>query len=65
MAFALAISKVTTPVVMGVLYFVVITPAGVVARLFGHNALTRARTPASAWVRRDPGARRGDLERQF
>jgi hypothetical protein len=65
MAFAVAISKVTTPIVMGVLYFVVITPAGLVARLFGHNALTRSRTPTSAWVRRAPGARRGDLERQF
>jgi saxitoxin biosynthesis operon SxtJ-like protein len=65
MAFALAISKVTTPIVMGVLYFVVITPVGMVARLFGYNALTRARTPTSAWVRRAPGARRGDLERQF
>jgi hypothetical protein len=65
MAFALAISKVTTPIVMGVLYFVVITPAGVVARLFGHNSLTRARTPNSAWVPRAPGASRGDLERKF
>ena len=65
MAFAVAISKVTTPIVMGVLYFVVITPVGMVARLFGFNALTRAHTPPTAWVRRAPGARRGDLERQF
>jgi hypothetical protein len=65
MAFAVAISKVTTPIVMGVLYFVVITPVGLVMRLFGHNALTRSRTPASVWVRRAPSARRGDLERQF
>ena len=65
MAFAVAISKVTTPIVMGVLYFVVITPVGLVMRLFGHNALTRSRTATSVWVRRAPGARRGDLERQF
>jgi hypothetical protein len=65
MAFAVAISKVTTPIVMGVLYFAVITPVGLVARLFGHNALTRAHAPTSAWIRRAPGARRGDLERQF
>ena len=65
MAFAVAMSKVTTPIVMGVLYFVVITPVGLVMRLFGHNALTRSRTPTSVWVRRAPGVRRGDLERQF
>ena len=65
MAFAAAISKVTTPIVMGVLYFAVITPAGLVARVFGFNPLTRSRTPTSVWVRRAPGARRGDLERQF
>ena len=65
MAFAAAISKVTTPIVMGVLYFAVITPVGLVARLFGFNPLTRSRTPTTVWVRRAPGARRGDLERQF
>ena len=65
MAFAVAISKVTTPIVMGVLYFAVITPVGLIARLFGYSPLTRSHTPASVWVRRAPDARRGDLERQF
>jgi len=64
-ALAVAISKVTTPIIMGVLYFGVLTPAGVVARLFGHNSLVRSRTATSAWVRRPEGARRSDLERQF
>lgn len=64
-ALAAAISKVTTPIIMGVLYFGVLTPAGLVARLFGYNALVRARTPTSAWMRRPDGERRGDLERQF
>jgi len=64
-ALAAAISKVTTPIIMAVLYFVVLTPAGLAARLFGYNALIRAHTPTSAWVRRPDGHRRGDLERQF
>lgn len=64
-ALAAAISKVTTPIIMGVLYFGVLTPAGLVARLFGYNALVRARTPTSAWVNRPSGDRRGDLDRQF
>ena len=63
--FAAAISKVTTPIIMGVLYFGVVTPAGFVARLFGHNALVRSRGSTSAWVRRAEGQRRSDLERQF
>lgn len=63
-ALAAAISKVTTPIVMGVLYFVVLTPFAVVSRLFGHRPLQRP-AGASAWVRRAADARRGDLERQF
>jgi hypothetical protein len=62
-AFAAAISKVTTPIIMGVLYFVVLTPAGLLMRALGYNPLVRP--PGSAWVRRPDGARRSDLERQF
>jgi hypothetical protein len=65
MRLALAISKVTTPIIMGVLFFGVMTPFGLVARLFGHNALVRQGSGTSTWVKRSPGARRGDLERQF
>jgi uncharacterized membrane protein YkgB len=64
-ALASAISKVTTPIVMGVLHFLILTPAGLVARLFGFSPLRRPRAPASAWVRRSPNERRGDLDRQF
>jgi uncharacterized membrane protein YkgB len=64
-ALASAISKVTTPIVMGVLHFLVLTPAGLVARLFGFSPLRRPRAPASAWVRRPPDGRRSDLDRQF
>jgi hypothetical protein len=62
---AARISKITTPIIMGALYYLVITPAGMLARLFGHNALVRPRTATSAWVRRAADARRSDLERQF
>ena len=64
-ALAAAISKVTTPIVMGVLYFVVLTPVGLLMRLLGRNPLGHAPTDSTAWVRRPEGARRGDLERQF
>ena len=64
-AFAAAISKVTTPIIMGVLYFVVITPFGLVMRAVGRNPLVRSKPGASAWLRRAAGERRSDLERQF
>jgi hypothetical protein len=64
MKLALAISKVTTPIFMGIIFFVVITPAGLLARLFGHRPLVHQ--GASAWfVRTEAKGRRGNLERQF
>ena len=43
MALALAISKITTPVFMGIMFFLVITPAGLLARLVGHRPLVPRR----------------------
>jgi hypothetical protein len=64
MGLAHAISKVTTPIFMGVVYFLVITPAGVLRRLFGANELRAAQGKASGWVDRR-ATPRGDLTRQF
>lgn len=64
MRLAAVISRVTTPIVMGVLYFVVITPVGLLTRIFGHHPLTRP-PGAGVWVARAPGAHRSDLTRQF
>ena len=65
MAFALAISKVTTPIMMSVIYFLVLAPTGLLARLFGHRPLSRPRGNTSYWVSRPAGARRGDMDHQF
>ena len=63
MGLALAISKVTTPIILGVLYFVVLTPIGLIARAVGHRPLTHERGTSSVWIRRTtPGS---DLEQQF
>jgi len=65
MKLALVISKVTTPIVMGIIYFVVITPVGLLRRTFGGNPL-KAADGGSFWVARkpDPGSR-GGMTRQF
>jgi hypothetical protein len=63
MGFAHALSRVTTPIFMGVVYFLVITPVGLVRRAVGGNPL-RAQHGSSGWVDRQ-NTPRGDLTRQF
>ena len=65
MGLATAISKVTTPIFMSAIFFLVLTPAGFLVRLFGHRPLTRARGGSTYWQSRAPGSRRGDLDHQF
>ena len=65
MAMAERMSRVTTPVFMAVVYFGVLTPIGVVRRLFGRGALGTPREAPTGWVRRAPGATRSDMRRQF
>jgi hypothetical protein len=63
MGLAHVISRVTTPIFMGVVYFLVITPVGVLRRALGGNPL-RAHQGSSGWVDRQASPR-GDLTRQF
>lgn len=66
MAMAMAISKVTTPIFLGIVYFLVVAPTGLVMRLLGRNPLRREPSGGSYWVKREPGpARRSDMNRQF
>lgn len=66
MALAHAISKVTTPVVMGIMYLVVLTPVGFLRRTLGGNPLTHPMSGGSYWKARPEGKRRtANFERQF
>ena len=66
MGLAHAISKVTTPIVMGIMYLVVLTPIGMIRRAVGGNALEHPATNGSYWQSRPEGTRRStSLERQF
>lgn len=62
MALAHAISKVTTPIFMGVVYFVVFTPAGILRRTIGGRVLEHEDSSGSVWkpVKASPS-----MERQF
>jgi hypothetical protein len=65
MALAHYISKVTTPIVMGAMYVLVLTPAGLLRRRFGRNPMVHAAHNDSYWQSRPEGKRAGNLTRQF
>ena len=63
MKLALLISKVTTPIFMGIIFFLVLTPAGLIARAVGHRALVHG--GSSSWIPRTAQNRQSNLQRQF
>ena len=66
MAFARAISKVTTPIFMGIVYYVAIAPIGLAMRVVGRNPIARSESEKGFWIERKQGAdARSDLRRQF
>lgn len=65
MQLAHLISKVTTPIVMGVMYLLVLTPIGVVRRAVGGNPMVHEPTGGTYWKSRPAGRRAGNLSRQF
>jgi hypothetical protein len=65
MAVARAISTVTTPVVLGIMYLVVLTPVGLLRRAVGRSPLVHRLTDDSYWKARPADRRRSDVRRQF
>lgn len=59
--------KVVSPLVLGVIFFVLITPIGLVSRLFGRDELRLKKTNASSyWINRAPPGPAGDsFKNQF
>ena len=53
MRLALVISKVTTPVFLGIVYYIVLTPVGLLRRTFGKSPLVQPMRDGSYWVRRE------------
>lgn len=68
MRLAQVLNLVVSPVVMGVIYFGVLTPVATVMRLRGRDVLRRQLAPglASYWLTRDPpGPTGSSFPRQF
>ena len=65
MGLAHVLSKITTPIFMGIVYFVVITPIGLFRQMIGKNAMIHRSGPTTGyWAVRDPDAR-SDMRRLF
>lgn len=64
MGLAALLSRVTTPILMAVIYFLVITPIGVLRRRLGEDPLEhRIDAEGSYW--READSAESDLKRQF
>jgi len=64
----LLLHRVVSPLVMGMLFFVAVTPVALAMRLAGKDPLHRKRDPGadSYWIRRDPpGPAPATMRRQF
>lgn len=59
-----AISKVTTPLFLSIVYLLVLTPAGLLMRLLGRDPLEHRESDAGYWIVRKPGEG-SNLDRQF
>lgn len=66
MRMATAISKVTTPIFMGIAYYVAVVPTGLIMRALGKNPLSAVEHDSSFWYdRRAENNLKSDMTRQF
>jgi hypothetical protein len=66
--FGLLLHHVVSPIALGILFFLVVTPTGLLMRLFGKDPLRLRFDPAadSYWIKRDPpGPAADSLKNQF
>ena len=54
--FGIALHKIINPIVMGFLFFITVTPTGLIFRLIGKDPLNRKPDPncETYWIERDP-----------
>lgn len=66
--FGLLLNKVTNPIIMGIVFFGVVTPTAMIMRLMGKDPLRRRFDPEvrSYWLERDPpGPEPNTMKNQF
>jgi hypothetical protein len=66
MALGHALSRVTTPILMSIIFFLVVTPIGLLLRLAGKNPIPSPGPRRGRWVSPNrPADPRAAMERQF
>ncbi len=68
MRFGLLLHHIVTPLVMGLIFYLAVTPTGLIMRAMGKDPLRLKRDPAAAsyWILRDPpGPPPGSIRNQF
>lgn len=65
MRLAELISKVTTPIFLGIIYFVLLTPVGLIRRAMGKSGIEHPVVDGGYWVRRAAPRPPQHMERQF
>ncbi len=65
MGLAKVISRFTTPIFMGIVYFLVLTPMAILRRLIGGNPMRHAATDNSYWAPHSALPKGEDMEHQF
>ena len=66
MRFGLIMSKITTPIILGILFFLIMTPMGIVMRMFRHDPMARKfdKTKDTYRVMRDQSIN-SDIEKPY
>ena len=60
----LFLGSIVSPIIMGLVFFIVITPTGLIMRLFGKDFLMKKYSKDSSyWIKRDKDV--GSMKRQF
>ena len=65
MHFGLLMSRVTTPLLLGLVFFVIFTPVALAMRLAGRDAMQRKTDPTRSTYRKASRQKRSSLENPF
>jgi hypothetical protein len=66
--FGALLHMITSPIILGIMFFLVIMPIGLIMRLFGKDFLRLRLEPEAQtyWIKRDPpGPEKNSLDKQF
>ncbi len=66
--FGMLLHRIVSPIVLAVMFFLVVTPMGLLMRVFAKQSLLRRRDPTAEtyWITRDPpGPKPESMPRQF